>query len=191
MTIAINIYPTKASLRDAILSSKSILFDFTCGLDFFYRESTGHRERNHSYNQMWMEYETVEKFIDAVWRKIKSCEGLKQLRIDGDIIDMDKMVHDRLMDEAKSQLTNVQIQDSTLGLIHVSRAMEAKLMLEDDKESLEIFKVAMSMICNIRGAKAFGRSHSTESLSQYDVDDMNKAIASAQKAIKNQPLVTI
>jgi len=66
-------YNTKSEVRqtvkEAIANDKNLRFNFDCGLKFYCRGETLIKE--HEYRFIWTDYTDVEKFITAVWSKIK------------------------------------------------------------------------------------------------------------------------
>jgi hypothetical protein len=83
---------SKSNLRAFITQSKTFWIKFDCGR-IFYRNihvtmygPNGILQRDHEYNHDWNEYESMEKFVSAVWRKMSTGENVTELKIDGEYL---------------------------------------------------------------------------------------------------------
>ena len=83
-------FKTKSELRESVKNAMTFKAYFTCGLQFFhYKRDTDSRidglddigyQRYHEYNFMFKEYD-FEKFVNAVWGKIKRGGKFSELEI--------------------------------------------------------------------------------------------------------------
>ena len=133
-------------------------------------------------NGIEVEYETFENFVSAIWsaqRKLKIVSEVCVLSSIGNTkkgqpvgstlvkadVEWMEALASRFMDEAqrksdirkaKKQLTKKQTEDHTLGLTSVIYPMEAKMILEDDKELTQMAQSFGNIVAAVRAAEGYG-----------------------------------
>tara|TARA_R110000772_G_scaffold88986_8_gene184668 strand:+ start:1311 stop:1961 length:651 start_codon:yes stop_codon:yes gene_type:complete len=188
------IFTSKSELSKIIQTSESISMTFYDGTNYFiewegdipFEDAKMERTTsNDDGTELFKSYEqtttngptALSQIIKEIWARVKKYDTITEMWINNGPMDLNVMVRDAEVKEAKKALNKTQISDRSIGLVSVIKPLKAKLCIGTDKNAIDMADALQDMLTEIRGGASYG-------VSKYAKKSFKESMAKMTRAMK-------